>query len=392
MNTADNRGETPEKVQYDMLANVSHGVRTPIHTIMGMTQLALEDARNPEAVEKYLRKIKSAGNLLMSQINELLEITRIEKDEVELKLDPCTAHDLYEQIVTLTDVYGEDKNIHFQIDVSNMSQATFFADKVKLEQIFSNLISNAVKYSRDGGMVSFTGETICGTEREITNRYTIKDNGIGIDSEFQKQMFLPFTREQNDVTVTTEGTGLGLYIVEQLVKLMHGRIQVQSGVGEGTSFQIELTSKTSSLNSLPGMKKKEDLKLLWGKRILLCEDNALNAEMTKELLENAGILVDSVCNGQEAVEKVRNTEEYYYDAILMDIRMPVMDGLEATRQIRQIDREDTYVIPIVALTANAYDEDYKKSLAAGMDAHLTKPFEIRTLLQQLTKFWRVYKE
>ena len=386
--------------KYDVISNISHGVRTPIHTIMGMTDLALEETDNSAAVEGYIKKIKSAHYMLINQINDLLDITKIEREKIDLHLDSYTGAELKKQIENLVESLPaamnnslfENKKIDFEINVDNLSSVNFWADKARFEQIFSNILSNAIKYTPDGGKVSFVAETIRGTEQEITNRYIISDNGIGMSKDFIKYVFQPFMREKNEVTDIVEGTGLGLYLVKQLVDLMQGSIQIQSEEGKGTVVTVEIPSKICTI-----VKDKcvEDTKIpviVTGKRILLCEDNELNAEMTRELLEDAGIIVEQVSNGRDAVLQVKNNPEYYYDAILMDICMPVMDGLEATRQIRRINREDTYLIPIIAMTASAYEEAYRKSIAAGMDAHLTKPVEVSTLIHQLARFWQVYKQ
>ena len=377
--------------QMDILANISHSVRTPIHTIMGMTDLALQDVKDPIAVDNYLCKIKKAGNVLINQINELLELTRLEKNETEIRPELCTFETIRELIMMQLQLYTEDRQINVAVNVENMTRTTFMEDTVHLEQILMNLISNAAKFTPNGGKISVSVETLSVSAQEIVNRYTIADNGIGMSDSFQKVMFCPFMKEENTVNANEEGAGLGLYMVKRLVELMDGSIDVISQVGMGTTVTVELKGQICNRQGEDRSTPVEtDIRLLQNKRILLCEDNALNAEMTRDLLENAGMQVDCVSNGQEAVNRIRSTESYYYDAVLMDIRMPVMNGLEATDRIRRMDREDTYMIPIVALTASAYRLDQKKALAAGMDAFLTKPFEVTTLLEKLAGFWSVY--
>lgn len=380
-----------ESQQFDILANVSHSVRTPIHTIMGMTDLALEDVEDAEAVEKYLRKIKKAGETLTGQINELLELTRLEKNEAELQLELCTYDTISSMIQEQLDLYAEDRRLHTKVEVAAMTRTTFMEDAAKLEQILANLISNAVKFTPDGGQVTVTAETLTIAEGRIVNRYTVADSGIGISEEFQQQMFYPFTRELNPVNLNEEGAGLGLYKVKRLVEFMKGSVNVASGQG-GTRVTVELTGTVNDKDrKAPAGKPTRDRELLRGRRILLCEDNELNAEMTCVMLENAGMIAECAANGAEAVDKIRNTPPFYYDAVLMDIRMPIMNGLEATDKIRRMDREDTYMLPIVALTASAYQLDRKDALAAGMDAFLAKPFEVNALLEQLADIWCVYK-
>ena len=346
--------------QMDILANISHSVRTPIHTIMGMTDLALQDVNDPIAVDNYLCKIKKAGSVLINQINELLELTRLENNETESRPELCTFETIKELIELQLQLYTEDRQIEVEVNVEDMTRTTFMEDTVRLEQI-------------------------------LMNRYTIADNGIGMSDSFQKVMFCPFMKEENTVNANEEGAGLGLYMVKRLIELMNGSIEVVSQIGMGTTVTVELRGQICNGQredrSIP---VESDIRLLQNKRILLCEDNALNAEMTRDLLENAGMKVDCVSNGQEAVNRIQSTESYYYDAVLMDIRMPVMNGLEATDMIRRMGREDTYIIPIVALTASVYRTDQRKALAAGMDAFLMKPFEVTTLLEKLAGFWSVY--
>ena len=377
--------------QMDILANISHSVRTPIHTIMGMTDLALQDVNNPIAVDNYLCKIKKAGSVLINQINELLELTRLENNETESRPELCTFETIKELIELQLQLYTEDRQIEVEVNVEDMTRTTFMEDTVRLEQILMNLISNAAKFTPDGGKISVSVETLSVSAQEIVNRYTIADNGIGMSDSFQKVMFCPFMKEENMVNANEEGAGLGLYMVKRLIELMNGSIEVVSQIGMGTTVTVELRGQICNGQredrSIP---VESDIRLLQNKRILLCEDNALNAEMTRDLLENAGMKVDCVSNGQEAVNRIQSTESYYYDAVLMDIRMPVMNGLEATDRIRRMGREDTYIIPIVALTASVYRTDQRKALAAGMDAFLMKPFEVTTLLEKLAGFWSVY--
>lgn len=382
-----------EEIQLDMLANISHGVRTPLHTIMGMTDLALAEVNDSEAVTNYLHKIKNAGEILTGQLNDLLELTRLQKNEIEVKQEICTYESIARMAGSLLKLCTEDRKLETEIHVEDMTRASFFEDTVKLEQILANVISNAAKYTPDGGKITVTAETLTVSEDRIRNRYTVTDNGIGMSETFQDKLFVPFMKEDNAFNMNMSGAGLGLYMVKQFVELMHGSVNIDSHTGKGTKVVIELVgSVCKGEDKTTIVQTDEDISILEGKRILLCEDNELNAEMTKDLLENAGMLVDLAANGQEAVDRIQGTPPYYYDAVLMDIRMPVMNGLEATDRIRRMDREDTYMIPVVALTASAYEMDHKKALAAGMDAFLGKPFDIQTLLQQLAGFWHVYKE
>lgn len=382
-----------DEIQLDMLANISHGVRTSLHTIMGMTDLALADVNDSVAVTNYLHKIKNAGEILTGQLNDLLELTRLQKKEIEVKQEICTYESIARMADSLLKLYTEERKLETEIHVEGMTRTSFWEDSVKLEQILANVISNAAKYTPDGGKITVTAETLAVSEDRIRNRYTVTDNGIGMSETFQNKLFEPLLKEDNTINSNMSGAGLGLYMVKQLVELMQGILTIDSHINKGTKVVIELVgSVCKGEDKVKTIPQDEDVNILRGKRILLCEDNELNAEMTKDLLENAGMLVDLAANGQEAVDRIQGTPPYYYDAVLMDIRMPVMNGLEATDKIRRMDREDTYMIPVVALTASAYEMDHKKALAAGMDAFLGKPFDIKTLLQQLAGFWRVYKE
>ena len=235
-----------DDIQLDMLTNMSHGVRTPIHTIMGMTDLALREVNDPVAVTNYLHKIKNAGEILIGQINDLLEIAKLQKNEIDLKPEICTFDSIARRADFLLKLYTEDRNINTEIHVEDMTKTSFFEDTVKLEQILANVISNAVKYTPDGGHITVTAETLNVSEDKIRNRYTVTDNGIGMSEEFQKKLFAPFVKEDNEINANVSGAGLGLYMVKQLVELMQGTLTINSEAGQGTTVVIELVGTVCS--------------------------------------------------------------------------------------------------------------------------------------------------
>ena len=263
------------------------------------------------------------------------------------------------------------------------------ADKVRLNQIFFNIFSNAVKYTKQGGSISYREENVQIADNVITSDFIVSDTGIGMSKEFQEHMFQPFAQENNEFTAQVQGTGLGLSITKSLVELMGGNIHIDSELGKGTTITVTLSFEMAVEGDADERKKKQRKELseanLAHRRILLVEDHPLNTEIAKRLLEKKGIIVFTADHGKNGVEKFASSDVYFFDAILMDIRMPVMDGLEATREIRQLDRPDAGSIPIIAMTANAYEEDVQLSREAGMDGHLSKPIQPDQLFQTLSE-------
>lgn len=376
------------QVKLNFLSNMSHEMRTPINVILGLTDMVM-DAPDMESATDDLKKIKGAGRLLLTQINDVLDITKIEQTKITLKPEPYFCKDFEEQITSLIGPLAKKKNQNLTMDFTKAEKAWLYVDKVRFNQIFFNLLSNAVKYTPIGGDITFTAETMERTEETVKHRFVVQDTGIGMSEKFLAHVGEPFAREDNETTKTTEGSGLGIYIVKQLIYSMKGKMAVESTLGRGTTFIVELETRNRDHfpEKVEDQKKKLNLvreeKTFTGYRALICEDHPINAKIASGLLQKVGMEVDVASNGEAGFQKMRCSEEGFYDVIFMDIRMPVMDGLEATRLIREEEREDCKSIPIIAMTANAFVEDKEKSRSAGMNDHLVKPIEVEELYKIL---------
>lgn len=367
----------------EFLSSMSHDIRTPINVIIGMMELA-QNEKNCKETEEYLRDIESSGKFLLGLINDILDLSKVESGKMELRPEPYT----YDEFSTYTNAIIKPlcttKNIDFSLSTNN-KEIILVVDKQRFNQIFFNLLSNAVKFTREGGAISLVTNVERLSDKRAHVVTTITDNGVGMSEEFQERMFEAFAQEKNEHIPENAGTGLGLALVKKTVDLMGGTVEARSKEGVGTTFITSLDVHT--VDSI-GIQEKEifDEAVLEGKRILLCEDHPLNARIVVKLLENKGVIPECVSDGKEGLDRVIASEEGYYDAILMDIRMPVMDGLTATKKIRGLAREDTKTIPIIALTANAYDEDVESCREAGANEHLAKPVDSDVFYQTLAKY------
>lgn len=372
----------------DFLSRMSHDIRTPMNAIIGITALALDETNDPMAVEANLAKINSASHFLLGLINDILDMSKIEDGSVELHKENYAYGDFIGNLRTMFEPLCNNKGIALNIRESDRYPAVM-ADEVRLNQIFFNIFSNAVKYTKQGGSISYREENVQIADNVITSDFIVSDTGIGMSKEFQEHMFQPFAQENNEFTAQVQGTGLGLSITKSLVELMGGNIHIDSELGKGTTITVTLSFEMAVEGDADERKKKQRKELseanLAHRRILLVEDHPLNTEIAKRLLEKKGIIVFTADHGKNGVEKFASSDVYFFDAILMDIRMPVMDGLEATREIRQLDRPDAGSIPIIAMTANAYEEDVQLSREAGMDGHLSKPIQPDQLFQTLSE-------
>lgn len=370
----------------EFLAHMSHDIRTPMNAIIGMTSVARQECQD-ETICGYLDKIKSSSEFLLGLINDMLDISRIESGNLNLKSEQMSRETFGTAINTTICPLMEQKNISFQCDLQHMGEM-IYTDTVRFKQIFFNLLSNAAKYTPDGGNVWLLTEKLR-TEGDVEwVRFTVRDSGIGMSEEFVEYAFEPFAQEGNRVlALQWQGTGLGLAIVKKLVDMMHGEIEIHSKIGEGTEVILDLPLTISGVDAPEKMPQagmaKQNLK---GRRVLLAEDNEINTFVARRILESKGIIVEHAENGKRAVELVEQSPEGYFDAIVMDIRMPVMNGLEAARQIRAMNRADAQTVPMIAMTANAYEEDICQSLEAGMNAHLAKPIEPQVILDTLAGY------
>ncbi len=372
------------RAKSDFLARMSHEIRTPMNGIMGMTEIALEDGQTEERRMDCLQKIRSSSKYLLGLINDILDMSKIESGKMHLVETECNLQNLLPELKVLVASKILENDLHYKEEIS-LQHAWFLGDEIRIRQVLVNLLGNAIKYTNPGGYVRLKVMETPLDDRYSDIYFEVADNGIGIDPENQERIFQSFEQVKNEDTIRKEGTGLGLAICNRLVHLMASTIQLKSIPGEGSVFSFTLKLRRCDAKKTDSGSEKEQL-TLEGKKILVVEDNDLNREIICTILEEQGILVDAVEDGQEAVERMEESKPGAYDMILMDIMMPVMNGLEATREIRRSDREDLRTIPIVAMSANAFEEDVKTSLESGMNGHLSKPLDIRKLKETLERY------
>ena len=373
------------------LFNMSHDIRTPMNAIIGFSGLLEKNLQNGKQAKEYLGKICSSGNLLMTIINQILEIARIESGTIALQLK---AEDINTVFHTVNTVFEEDirkKNLQYSTDL-DVYHTFIFCDRVKLQEIMLNIISNAIKYTSDGHAVHVKiYEKDSEDPRKARFIFTCEDTGIGMSEEYLPHIFEEFSREHTTTENKVAGTGLGLPIVKSMIELMGGSIQVESTQGVGTKFTVDISFDMASEADVYRDQISEQpdvLEKLEGKRILLAEDNDLNAEIAIELLAEEKIVVDRAKDGAECLDKLEKAVPGYYDMILMDIQMPVMDGYDATARIRRMKDEEKASIPIIAMTANAFAEDRQKAISTGMNDHVAKPIDMKVLLPVMAKYIR----
>ncbi|MFZ2755879.1 MAG: transporter substrate-binding domain-containing protein [Atopobiaceae bacterium] len=356
-------------------SNISHDMRTPLNAVIGFSQLAKDPSVSPEEKDEYFDKIQTSGNLLLNLINDTLTLSRLSNGKLELKPEPVHTERIGADVTTPIREAAKQHGITFVLDKTGYRPRTVMADALNLEKVFLNLLSNAIKYTPSGGHVWVTVRDEPAGAPDPDLVFTIRDDGIGISKEFLPHLFEPFAQEGR--ISTTAGTGLGLSIVKDLVDQMGGTISVESQVDEGTTFtlRLHLEEVEGTPDDVARASRPPDKASLVGKRVLVCEDNAINAEVACKILERMGVGAEVAENGKVGLDLFEGSEPGRYDAILMDVRMPVMDGLAATRAIRALDRPDARTIPIVALTADAFADDIEKDRAAGMSAHLSKPVD-----------------
>ena len=381
--------EKANEAKSDFLARMSHDIRTPLNGIMGMTYLAGKQDNPPETVD-CLKKIDMSSKFLLGLINDVLDMSKAESGKMELHLEPYPSNELVGYIDSVVRPMCEDKHIKLVVETDKVIEFTPIVDKLRVTQLLTNIFSNAIKFTPEGGTITYrvsghlteNGKLLCVTE--------ISDTGAGMSPEFQKKMFDPFTQEHRDDVSFSRGTGLGLSIVKKIMDLMGGTIDVKSELDKGTTFtlanEFDCVHATEASAPSRAVSKRAERSLLAEKHILLCEDHPLNQEISKALLNEMGAIVDAADNGQLGAEMFLKSNVGYYDAILMDVRMPVMDGYEATTKIRSLERPDAKTVPIIAMTANAFEEDVQNSLAVGMNAHLSKPIDRNIMYSTLVKF------
>lgn len=371
----------------EFLSHMSHDIRTPINGIMGMVEIIKKNLDDPERIKDCLEKIDKASHHLLSLINDVLDMSKIGSGKVHLEEIPVDLDEEMEKIHAIADVQAKKQEIRFSIE-DEVVHRQFLGSPAHLRRILLNLISNALRYNKKGGKICLAIREVEYDGSHIGLEFKVQDTGIGMSREFvEKSLFKPFTQEDDRVRTEYRGTGLGMSIVYELVKQMNGTIDVNSKPGEGTTFTVKLAFKTVD----PAWKKKEiqeENRNITGMNILAVEDNQLNMEILQFLLEEAGAKVTAVSDGKQAVEYFADAASGTYDVILMDIMMPVMDGLEASKKIRELPEGKGKDIPIIAMTANAFVEDKEKTKEAGMNAHLTKPVNREEIIRVLAAYWK----
>lgn len=369
------------------LSNMSHDMRTPMNAIMGFCRLALKHTDDAAVVKDYLEKIMSSGNHLLSLINDVLDMSKIEAGRMLLHEKEENIVDIIEEIRNLTAEEASGREIDMEVKKINIMHADVYCDKLRLKQVLINLVSNALKFTPRGGQVKIILQQLPDAPDGYAKyMITVRDTGIGMSADFLKQLFEPFTRENTNTVNGTQGTGLGMAIAKNIIDLMNGNIAVKSRQGEGTEFSITVDFQVvHNKEVLVDEAESIDFNVFKGKHILLAEDNALNQEIAMEILKEVGFEVDAADNGKEAVEKYSSVQAGFYDVILMDIMMPKMNGYEAAEAIRVLEANRNVRVPIYALTANAFDEDVQHAKEAGMDGHLAKPIDVDQLFRVLYK-------
>ena len=375
------------RAKTEFLFNMSHDIRTPMNAIIGFINMALKNIDNKDKVKECLEKSQKSSEMLLNLINDVLEMSRIESGKIKMASYEADIYDSFYGIGDILKEVASSRDIELTFDYKNIQDRYIYCDVTHMNRIFSNIISNAIKYNHDGGYVKVTTEQVCREGRDTgIYRYTFEDNGIGMSEEFQKHVFEQFSREENSTVSRIQGTGLGLALCKELVDVLKGSIECESKQGQGSKFIVTVPFKINHSMQENGKKakdKQKDVISFAGKKVLLVDDNDLNRDIAKDMLEDNDIIVDEADNGVAAVDMVKKNGPHYYSAILMDIQMPLMDGYEATKVIRETYPDAK--IPIIALSANAFEEDKQRSIDMGMNAHVAKPVNIDILLKAMSE-------
>ncbi len=392
------------KAKSAFLSNMSHDIRTPMNAIVGFTSLALNHIGDKEKVQEYLEKITSSGNHLLELINDVLDMSRIESGKMQIEEVSCNIIDIAQELSDIVQPNINEKRLNFIVDTAAVSDGEVYCDKLRLNQVLLNIISNSIKYTNQGGTVHLRIEEKTGASAGYAGyQFCVEDTGIGMSREYLNRIFEPFEREKNTTISGIQGTGLGMAITKNIVDMMNGSIVVESEQGVGTkttiSFTFRLNDMAGEEQSAHGISNcfysdvsatenqapnaENDVERFKGIRILLAEDNELNQEIAKEILENAGFEIDIANNGQIAVDMIKASEPGQYKLVLMDVQMPVKNGYDATREIRALNNKCLAAIPILAMTANAFEEDKENALKSGMNGHIAKPIDVKKLFAAL---------
>ena len=388
---ARKEAEQANAAKQEFLSSMSHDIRTPMNAIIGMTSLALDNTDDPKRVRDYLGKIALSSKHLLGLINDVLDISKIESGKMTLNVEPVSLREAMDSIVNIMQPQVTAKNQQFKVAAREILSENVRCDGVRLNQVLINLLGNAVKFTPEKGAVQLTvyQEALPEDASRVRTHFLVSDTGIGMSKEYQKVIFESFSREDNTRVRKTEGSGLGMAITKCIVDAMGGTISVRSEQGRGSEFHVvldlERAAAPAASEAADGAAERANDVVLKGRRILLAEDNELNWEVARELLSILELELDWAENGEICVEKFRNSPAGHYDAIIMDVRMPVMDGYEATAAIRGLERADAD-IPIIAMTADAFSEDIQRCLERGMNDHLAKPIDIQAVTFKLKKY------
>ncbi len=383
---AAKKAEAANEAKTEFLQRMSHDIRTPINGICGMINMADHYADDMEKQTEYRAKVKEASNLLLELVNDVLDMSKLESGEIVLEEVPFNLRKISEEVLVVIEQIAAEQNIRIVWEKKEITHRDFIGSAGYVKRVMMNILSNAVKYNRANGQIYISCMEIPSEQPEMTTmEFVCRDTGIGMSEEFQKHIFEPFAQEHTGSRTKFAGTGMGMPISKKLIEKMGGTITFESAEGIGTTFVIRVPFKID----LDVDKREEQTdvseKSIKGLHILLAEDNELNMEIAEFMLQNEGVVVTKAWDGQEAVELFRNSEPGEFDVILMDIMMPVMNGYEATKMIRSLDREDAKKIPIIAMTANAFTEDRIRAKEAGMDEHVAKPVDVKLLVKVIHK-------
>ena len=380
--TAAKKAEAANEAKTEFLQRMSHDIRTPINGICGMVNMAEHYADDMEKQTEYRTKVKEASNLLLELVNDVLDMSKLESGEVVLEESPFNLSKIFEEVLVVIEQIAAEQNIRIVWEKKEIKHRDLIGSPRYVKRVMMNILSNAVKYNRENGQIYISCREIPSEQPEMTiMEFVCRDTGIGMTDEFQKHIFEPFAQEHTGSRTKFAGTGLGMPITKKLVEKMGGTITFESEKGVGTTFVIRVPFKIDPDADKREEQKEVSEKSIKGLHILLAEDNELNMEIAEFMLQNEGADVSKAWNGQEAVELFRNSEPGEFDVILMDIMMPIMDGYEAAKMIRSLDREDAKTIPIIAMTANAFTEDRIRAKEAGMDEHISKPIDMKLLVK-----------
>lgn len=387
MKAAMLEAKKPNAAKTAFLSRMSHDIRTPLNGIIGLIEIDENNTDNIELLKEHRAKAKVAADHLMSLINDVLELNKLDDQNITLAHEPFSLAQMADEILTIGEMRATEAGVRLVHENCNPNIAVpyVYGSPLHVRQIFLNLIGNAIKYNKPGGSVTCRVETVTQDDRTVTYRCTVADTGIGMSQEFIKHIFEPFSQEQNDARSFYQGTGLGMSIVKSLVDRMNGTIEINSEKGKGSTFIVTIQFEIADSADIADAIEYSDDADIKGVRILLAEDNSLNREIAHTLLEENGAVITEAVDGQQAVEIFTQNTPHTFDVILMDVMMPNVDGLTATRMIRGSERPDAKEIPILAMTANAFSEDIQRTRRAGMNAHISKPL-IKMVISIIAKF------